>query len=243
MGTTASRCKCTRQCKYDDFFSFENVIGTDILPAKRIVSTVNTLDLHQLEFTNTQIVISAGQPTYAPGALLKLYLYGYLQGIRSSRKLEGEICRNLEVIWLVEGLQPTYKTIADFRKQNSAALKATNRDFLLLCKELSLFGGEEVAVDGSFFKAYANKDGIYTEEKLNNQLESLDKKITAYQEALDQQDAVDDKADKGSLAEDKQLNEKLLILKKSKLRKKPCNNVLKRAVTNRFQLSIKMQGY
>ena len=80
-----------------------------------------------------------------------MYLYGYLQGIRSSRKLESEAKRNLELIWLLEGLRPGYKTIADFRKNNSLALKAANRDFILLCKELSLFGGEEVAVDGSFF--------------------------------------------------------------------------------------------
>ena len=206
--------------RVEDYVSQNNTV-------RAIDAYVNTLNLHQLEFTNTQIVISAGQPAYAPGALLKLYLYGYLQGIRSSRKLERETCRNLEVIWLVEGLQPTYKTIADFRKQNSAALKATNRDFLLLCKELSLFGGEEVAVDGSFFKADANKDGIYTEEKLTNQLAYLDKKIIAYQEALDQQDAVDDKADKGSLAEDEQLNEKLLILKEKQAQKKALQQCLK----------------
>lgn len=199
--------------RVEDYVSQNNTV-------RAIDAYVNTLDLQQLEFKNTQSVISAGQPAYDPAALLKLYLYGYFQGIRSSRKLERETCRNLEVIWLVEGLQPTYKTIANFRKENSAALKATNRDFLLLCKELSLFGGEEVAVDGSFFKADANKDGIYTEEKLNSQLESLDKKITAYQEALDQQDAVDDKADQDHLAEDEQLNEKLLILKEKQAQKK-----------------------
>jgi len=199
--------------RVEDYVSQNNTV-------RAIDAYVNTLDLHQLEFKNTQSVISAGQPAYDPGALLKIYLYGYLQGIRSSRKLERETCRNLELIWLVEGLQPSYKSIADFRKENSVALKATNREFLLLCKELSLFGGEEVAVDGSFFKADANKDGIYTEEKLNNQLEYLDKKITAYQEALDHQDAVDDKADKGHLAEDEQLSEKLLILKEKQAQKK-----------------------
>ena len=206
--------------RVEDYVSQNNTV-------RAIDAYVNTLDLQQLEFKNTQRVLSAGQPAYDPGALLKLYLYGYLQGIRSSRKLERETCRNLEVIWLVEGLQPTYKTIADFRKGNSAALKATNRDFLLLCKELSLFGGEEVAVDGSFFKADANKDGIYTEEKLTNQLAYLDKKIIAYEEALDQQDAVDDKADKGSLAEDEQLNEKLFILKEKQAQKKALQQRLK----------------
>ncbi len=150
----------------EDYISQNNTV-------RAIDAYVNTLDLHQLAFkhTHTQKIISAEQPAYAPSDLLKLYLYGYLQGIRSSRKLERETCRNLEVIWLVERLQPTYRTIADFRKENSIALKATNRDFLLLCKELSLFGGKEVAVDGSFFKADANKDGIYTEEKLACQLD------------------------------------------------------------------------
>ncbi len=199
--------------RVEDYVSQNNTV-------RAIDAYVNTLDLHQLEFKHTQSIINAGQPAYDPGALLKLYLYGYLQGIRSSRKLERETCRNLEVMWLIEGLQPTYKTIADFRKENSAALKATNRDFLLLCRELSLFGGEEVAVDGSFFKADANKDGIYTEEKLTNQLAYLDKKITAYQDALEQQDTLDDKADKRSLAEDEQLNKKLLILKEKQAQKK-----------------------
>ena len=199
--------------RVEDYVSQTNTV-------RAIDAYVNPLYLQHLDFKHTQSVISSGQPAYNPGALLKLYLYGYLQGIRSSRKLERETCRNLEVIWLVEGLQPSYKTIADFRKGNSAALKATNRDFLLLCKELSLFGSEKVAVDGSFFKADANKDGIYTEEKLINQLEYLDKKITTYQEALDQQDADDDKADQGYLAEDEQLNEKLLILKEKQAQKK-----------------------
>ncbi len=178
-------------------------------PVRAIDAYVDTLDLQALGFKNSQFVIGAGQPAYAPAALLKLYLYGYLQGIRSSRKLERETYRNLEVMWLVEGLQPTYKTIANFRKQNGAALKASNRDFLLLCKELALFGGEQVAVDGSFFKADASKTGIYTEDKLNQQLDELDKKIADYQQALTEQDAADDRSCQGSLVEDKQLQQKL----------------------------------
>ena len=82
--------------------------------------------------------------------------------VRSSRRLENETYRNLEVIWLVEELRPSYKTIADFRKNNSKALTATNRDFVLLCKELHLFGCETLGIDGSFFKADASKDSIYT---------------------------------------------------------------------------------
>ncbi|WP_262966637.1 transposase [Methylobacter psychrophilus] len=112
-------------------------------PVRAIDAYVDTLDLQTLEFKNTQPGIAAGQPAYNPAALLKLYLYGYFQGIRSSRKLEREASRNLEVIWLIEGLRPTYKTIADFRKVNGVALKAANRDFLLLCKELAKDSGDK----------------------------------------------------------------------------------------------------
>jgi len=196
-------------------------------PVRAIDAYVNTLDLQALDFTNSQPVMGAGQPAYDPAALLKLYLYGYLQGIRSSRKLEREARRNLEVMWLVEGLRPTYKTIADFRKVNGAALKAANRDFLLLCKELALFGGEQVAVDGSFFKADASKTGIYTEDKLNKQLEDLDQKIADYQQALAEQDAADDRASQGSLVEDEQLQQKLERLRNKQAEKKALLQQLK----------------
>ncbi|MGH8498223.1 MAG: transposase, partial [Methylococcales bacterium] len=169
----------------------------------------------------------AGQPPYDPAALLKLYLYGYWQGIRSSRKLERETARNLEVMWLMEGLQPTYRTIADFGHNNGAALKAVNRDFVLVCKELALLGGETVAVDGSFFKANASKESIYTENRLNKQLEELDKKIAEYQEALAEQDAADERAERGSSVEDEKLVEKLEALKVKQAEKKALQERLK----------------
>ncbi|MCF6202572.1 MAG: IS1182 family transposase [Methylococcaceae bacterium] len=181
---------------------------------------VNTLDLQELRFKHTQGGISSGQPPFDPKALLKLYLYGYLQGIRSSRKLERETYRNLEVIWLIEGILPSYKTIADFRKNNSAALTASNRDFMMLCKELALFGGDQVAVDGSYFKGDASKDSIYTEAKLDKQLEALEKKINDYHQALDEQDNKEDHADKDPLIEDEQLEEKLQLLQKKQAEKK-----------------------
>lgn len=188
-------------------------------PVRAIDAYVDTLDLQALGFANSELAINAGQPAYNPAALLKLYLYGYLQGIRSSRKLEREVNRNLEVMWLIEGLRPTYKTIADFRKVNSAALKAANRDFLLLCKELALFGGEQVAVDGSFFKADASKPTIYTEDKLNQQLDELDKKMADYQQALAEQDAADERAGQGSLVDDGQLQQKLERLRNKQAEK------------------------
>lgn len=194
---------------------------------RAINAYVDTLNLQSLGFTNTEIITEVGQPAYNPAALLKLYLYGYLQRTRSSRQLERETCRNLEVIWLIEGLRPSYKTIANFRKDNSKALKAVNRDFLLLCKELDLFGGEEVAVDGSFFKADASKTGIYTEDSLNKSLAALDKKIERYQSALEQQDKADDKAGKGSLIEDDQLEEKIKQLQSRQKEKEALQQRLK----------------
>lgn len=187
---------------------------------RAIDAYVDTLDLQALDFKHTHARQSSGQPAYDPAALLKLYLYGYMQGIRSSRKLERETVRNLEVIWLVEGITPSYKTIADFRKDNSAAIKATNRDFVLLCKELSLLGGEQVAVDGSYFKADTSKDNIYTENKLKKQLAALDNKIAAYQAALAKQDNEDDQAGKDSLGEDRQLAAKLERLQAKQAEKK-----------------------
>jgi transposase len=206
--------------RVDDYVSGNNAV-------RAIDAYVNSLDLQALGFQNTRPVISAGQPAYDPSALLKLYLYGYLQGIRSSRKLERETRRNLEAMWLAEGLQPGYKTIADFRKMNSSALKATHRDFLLLCKELSLFGGEEVAVDGSFFNANASKQGIYTDAKLDQQLACLDKKIADYQQAIAEQDRADDAAGFGSLADDGQLQQKLALLQAKQAEKKALQQQLK----------------
>jgi transposase len=109
---------------------------------------VNTLGFASFKFQNTVGGFGSGQPAYPPGMLVKPYLYGYINGIRSSRKLECEATRNLEAIWLAGHLRPGYKTIADFRKDNSPALKAVNKDFVLLCKQMGLLGGEGVAVDG-----------------------------------------------------------------------------------------------
>lgn len=194
---------------------------------RAIEAYVETLDLLELGFSHTQAKAGAGQPPYNPAALLKLYIYGYLQGLRSSRKLERETHRNLEVIWLVEGVRPSYKTIADFRKGNGPGLKRVNRDFILLCRELALLGGEEVGVDGSFFKADASKGSIDTEAKLSKQLERLESHIAAYQQALAEQDAADDKAGKGSLVEDAHLREKLRLLEQRQAAKKAQQQALK----------------
>lgn len=113
---------------------------------------VGTLDLKALGFARA-VPADTGRPSYDPGDLLRLYLYGYLHRVRSSRLLEKECHRNLEVLWLLRTLKPDFKTIADFRKDNKQPLQQTCREFTLLCKKLNLFGGELVAIDGSKFKA------------------------------------------------------------------------------------------
>jgi transposase len=157
-------------------------------PVRAIDSYVESLDLKALGFGNTSEELTPGQPAYDPKGLLKLYLYGYLHRVRSSRRLEAECQRNLEVIWLLEGLRPSYKTIADFRKANLQALKAVNQDFVQLCKELNLFGAELVGIDGSFFRGNVAKEHIYTTERLQRALKYIEQEITQYLAQLDQAD-------------------------------------------------------
>ena len=135
----------------------------------------------------------AGQPPYDPADLLKLYLYGYINQVRSSRRLEREACRNLELIWLLSNLRPGYRTIANFRKENWKALKAANRSFVLLARELGLIGGAVVAIDGSFFHGDASKASVLTRKRLAEQITKLDQEIEAYGKSLEDNDAAEAK--------------------------------------------------
>jgi transposase len=165
----------------------EEYVGEDN-PVRAIDSYVESLDVEQMQFVNAGGELKPGQPAYPPRSLLKLYLYGYLHRLRSSRQLEAECGRNLEVIWLLQGLQPSYKTIADFRKNNLKALKQVNQDFVQLCKELDLFGAELVGIDGSFFRGNVAKSRIFTAEQLQRSLERIEKHIGDYLEELNQVD-------------------------------------------------------
>ena len=118
----------------EDYIALEN-------PVRFIDALVEQLDLGKAGFAKAQLN-ETGRPPYDPGDLLRLYLYGYLNRVRSSRGLEREAARNLEVIWLLRKLRPDFKTIADFRKENAAGIKAVGREFTLLCRQLQLFGGE-----------------------------------------------------------------------------------------------------
>ena len=190
---------------------------------------VDTLDLGALGFRHTETGTVAGQPPYNPWSMLKLYLYGYQHGIRSSRKLEAEARRNLEVIWLVKGMRPSYKSIADFRKDHVAQLREVNRDFVLLCRELSLFGGDEVAVDGSFFSANASRGSIQTEGYIDRELENIQKKIEEYQAALEEQDMADDNAGRQDTGSDEALGEKIEKLKRRQEEKRKLKSRMERS--------------
>lgn len=166
-------------------------------PVRAIESFVCALDLARLGFRHADRASDEmGQPPYDPADLLKLYLYGYINQVRSSRRLEREACRNLELIWLLKGLKPGYRTIANFRKENWEALKAVNRSFVLLVRQLGLVGGTVVAIDGSFFHGDASKASIFTRKRLAEQIKKLDLEIDAYGKSLEANDAAEAKADR-----------------------------------------------
>ncbi|MET4262614.1 transposase, partial [Bradyrhizobium sp. S3.12.5] len=158
-------------------------------PVRAIEAYVCALDLEKLGFRHAGGGTGAGQPSYHPADLLKAYLYGYLNRVRSSRRLEQEAQRNLELMWLLKGLTPGYRTIANFRRDNWSALKATNREFVLLLRELELLGGKLVAIDGAFFHGDASKASIKTKKRLAEQLACIDRDIEEYGKALASNDA------------------------------------------------------
>jgi transposase len=171
----------------------EDYVGPDN-PVRAIESFVGGLDLAELGFGHADRgAEEVGQPPYDPADLLKLYLYGYINQIRSSRRLEREAGRNLDLIWLLKNLRPGYRTIANFRKENWEALKAANRKFVLLARELDLVGGAIVAIDGSFFHGDASKASIFTRKRLAEQIAKLDKEIEAYGKSLADNDAAEAK--------------------------------------------------
>jgi transposase len=171
----------------------EDYVGPDN-PVRAIEAFVSGLDLARLGFRHAdRSAEEMGQPPYDPADLLKLYIYGYTNQIRSSRRLEQEACRNLELIWLMRNLKPGYRTIANFRKENWEALKAANRSFVLLARELALVGGSVVAIDGSFFHGDASKASIFTRKRLADQIVKLDKEIEAYRKSLEDNDAAEAK--------------------------------------------------
>lgn len=181
-------------------------------PIRVIDEYVETLNFIEMGFTKTT-EIRPGAPGYHPSILMKLYLYGYVNGIRSTRKLESEANRNIEVMWLLRRLKPDFKTIADFRKENRNNLVKVFKDFSLLCKELGLYGKELIAVDGTKFKANNSKRNNYNQKKIDRQVKYIDEKTQEYLKALENNDSTEENQVKYSSEE---IKEKLEYLKQRK---------------------------
>ncbi len=156
-------------------------------PVRVIDAFVDSLDLARLGFSKVEAE-ATGRPAYAPADLLKLYVYGCLNRVRSSRKLEAETKRNVEVLWLLNRVQPSYKTIADFRRDHAAAIVGVCRSFIQFCKRQVLFGTELVAIDGSKIEAVASRKKVVTPKTLAAQAEALDRKIAEHLKAMDEAD-------------------------------------------------------
>jgi transposase len=164
----------------DDYIAEDN-------PVRAIEVFIEGLDLARLGFEGMQPE-ATGRPAYHPATLLKIYLYGYLNRIQSSRRLERETQRNVELIWLTGKLMPDFKTIADFRRDNGPAIRNVCREFIELCRGLNLFCEAIVAIDGSKFKAVNNRDKNFTDRKLKARREQLEESIARYLTELDRAD-------------------------------------------------------
>jgi transposase len=172
--------------------SLDEYVGPDN-PFRFIDAFVGELDLAAAGFARVAAK-ATGRPGYSPTDLLKLYIYGYLNRVRSSRRLEAETHRNIEVIWLLRHLKPDFKTIADFRRDNSKAFRPIFRQFVLLCRQLDLFGRELLAVDGTRIKAVNNKDRNFTRASLSEFIRLADAKLEDYLRRLNQSDAAESPA-------------------------------------------------
>jgi transposase len=156
-------------------------------PVRFIDAYINTLDMQKLGFTHSTPQ-DLGRPSYNPKDLCKLYLYGGLNHIRSSRKLERESRTNLECIWLLKGLTPDFKTIADFRKDNPVAMGALFKEFVAFLKDLSLYGAKQVSVDGTKLRAVNSNDKAFTQRALAKRIKVMEKSVKHYLEELDAAD-------------------------------------------------------
>ena len=192
--------------RLDDYVSEDN-------PARAIDAFVDALDLSALGFD--VVPETTGRPGYHPATILKIYVYGYLNQIQSSRRLERECGRNVELIWLTGSLKPDFKTIADFRKDNGPAIRNVCRQFIALCRDIKLLDCASVAIDGSKFKAVNAKAKNFTREKLRKRFKEIDERIGRYLSELDRADEVQSATGMPvSEAEVRRITDKMAWLKK-----------------------------
>jgi len=156
-------------------------------PVRVIDVFVEELDLSELEFSGVEPEVT-GRPSYHPSVLLKLYIYGYLNRVQSSRRLEREALRNVEMMWLVGRLAPDHKTIADFRKDNGRAIRQVCSQFVALCRAMGLLTEASVAIDGSKFKAVNNRDKNFTRAKMERRMAQIEESVARYLQQLDTAD-------------------------------------------------------
>jgi len=211
----------------DDYVDADN-------PVRFIDAFVDGFDLAAVGFARVTAK-ATGRPGYAAGDLLKLYIYGYLNRVRSSRRLEREAHRNIEVICLLRSLRPDFKTIADFRRDNRDAFKSVFRQFVLLCRRLGLYGRELLAVDGTRIKAVNNKDRNFTRSSLRAFIRAADARLDDYLVRLDASD-VEDGAPTGG-ARTKNLAEKIEVLRKKRGRYEAMLAHLDRTGENQISLT------
>lgn len=185
----------------EDYVSEDN-------PVRFLDAFIGKLDMVKLEFQYAEPKETGRRP-YDPGDMLRLYVYGYLNRVRSSRRLEQETHRNVEVMWLMRNLRPDHKTIAEFRRANKKAIRRVFREFSLLCRNLGLFGKELVAIDGSKFRANNSKDRNYDRKKLGKIMSRIDQRIDEYMGALDAADKREADTDGANAAELTEKMEKL----------------------------------
>ena len=188
--------------RLDDYLGEDN-------PVRAIDVFVDELDLARLGFGGVEPE-ATGRPAYHPATLLKIYVYGYLNRVQSSHRLERECQRNIELLWLTGRLMPDFKTIADFRKDNGEATRRVCREFVMLCRRLELFSAASVAIDGSKFKAVNTRDRNFTQAKMERRLVQIDESIARY---LAQLDSADRQGEAVPEAKITRLNEKIMALR------------------------------
>jgi transposase len=212
--------------RLEDYVTEEN-------PVRVVDAFVEQLDLAKLGFEGMHPE-ATGRPAYHPSTLLKIYLYGYLNRIQSSRRLERETHRNVELMWLTGRLMPDFKTIANFRKDNGPAIRAACRQFMELCHRLKLFSQALVAVDGSKFKAVNNRDRNFTVAKVQRRMEHIEASINRYMASLDTADQAEAATDQGRSGK---LKEKIAALKQRMQQLKEIEAVVQAAPDKQISLT------
>lgn len=208
---------------------------TEDNPVRFIDVFVDRLDLNELGFEHA-ILKETGRPPFAPKDLLKLQLYGYLNRIRSSRLLEKETKRNLEVMWLLKHITADHKTISDFRRENKKAIKGVFKEFFIICKKLGLYGLELTAIDSSKFKALNARDKVLDQKQLEKKIKKLEESIDNYLQELEDNDSRETNEKQMTKEE---LNEKIETLKKKKMQLQKAEDELLKSSESHISLTDK----